>query len=454
MFTRAKLSPEQERQVQTARVAFMIATPFYSHLFYSIAKEVPTRDVPSAATDGRHIFINPEYFCSLKTQEQVFVFAHEMSHIVNGHCQRGAYYTREGNIRGLPYSSMFANVCEDFVINADLVETGVGAINPDWLFDPSIKGSELWEDIYERLYQKPPPGQGQGQGSGGSGGTNSGSNQQPQGGARSAPQGAPQGSGLPTAGSTGKAPRGARGDPTARGKGGTFDEILPPPVDPATGAVDLPDANEFKEAVARALGAAKAMGNCPGSVQRLAESILDPQVDWRDHIRLLMTGKIGSRGETWTRPNRRRLALNPLVIAPGRRGYGCELVVVGIDTSGSIGARELDTFLAEVGGILNDCKPRQITVIGCDMRVTQVDEVASLDEFEGLRAKGVMGGGGTDFRPVFDHVDEHNLKPECLVYLTDMYGSFPDAAPAYPVIWAATTDVDAPWGEVVRIKVE
>jgi hypothetical protein len=41
-----------------------------------------------------------------------------------------------------------------------------------------------------------------------------------------------------------------------------------------------------------------------------------------------------------------------------------------------------------------------------------------------------------------------------MIYCTDMCGRFPEEEPAYPVIWAATTDEPAPWGEVVRINAE
>jgi predicted metal-dependent peptidase len=166
---------------------------------------------------------------------------------------------------------------------------------------------------------------------------------------------------------------------------------------------------------------------------------------------MLVTGKIGARHETWARPNRRRLVLNPVVITPGKKGYGAELVVIGVDTSGSIGPSELNTFIAEVGGVLNDVKPRRIVVIGCDAQVTQVDEVATLDELQSLSRKGIKGGGGTDFRPVFDYVEKHDLRPETLIFLTDMMGSFPRDKPGYPVVWAATTDIAAPFGDVVRI---
>jgi predicted metal-dependent peptidase len=450
-FREVQPTSDQKTKLAEAHIAFIVASPFYSHLFYSIGKEVISLDLPTAATDGRHIVINPEYMASLKVSERVFVLAHEMQHLVSRHCQRMKHYLHEGAVRTKPAAMELMNIAADYVINADLVETSVGSINPDWLFDPQISGSELWEDVYERKVivqpppPPPPPGQGNKPGNGPSGRGKPGN---------SAPQ---PGMGQPnnsTYGSSGKAPNGAKGDPVARGQGGSFDQLLEPPVDPETGAVDLPDANEFKEAVARAAGFAKAAGKLPASIQRLVDEILDPQVDWRDHIRMLMTGKIGSRGETWARPNRRRLALNPIVVMPGRRGYGAELVVVGVDTSGSIAERELNAFFAEVGGILQDVKPRRIVVIGCDADVSQVDEVTSLDEFEGLRRKGIKGGGGTSFIPVFDYIEQENLKPETVVYLTDGLGSAPSEPPPYPVVWAVTEGGrELPWGDHVWIKV-
>jgi len=62
------------------------------------------------------------------------------------------------------------------------------------------------------------------------------------------------------------------------------------------------------------------------------------------------------------------------------------------------------------------------------------------------------GGGGTDFRPVFDHCAELFQQPRCLVYLTDLEGRFPDEAPAYPVLWVVYGgQTEAPFGEVVSI---
>jgi predicted metal-dependent peptidase len=72
-----------------------------------------------------------------------------------------------------------------------------------------------------------------------------------------------------------------------------------------------------------------------------------------------------------------------------------------------------------------------------------------------IRRKGAPGGGGTDFRPVFDRVNKDGLDPECVVYLTDGMGSFPAVAPPYPVIWGNIYKGSKyPWGDVVDIPMQ
>lgn len=36
-----------------------------------------------------------------------------------------------------------------------------------------------------------------------------------------------------------------------------------------------------------------------------------------------------------------------------------------------------------------------------------------------------MGGGGTDFGPCFEWLDEHGIRPQTVVFLTDLCGTFP-----------------------------
>jgi len=63
------------------------------------------------------------------------------------------------------------------------------------------------------------------------------------------------------------------------------------------------------------------------------------------------------------------------------------------------------------------------------------------------------GGGGTDFRPVFEHTAKLDPPPKCLVYLTDLDGHFPAEAPDYPVVWVTwDQDAKAPFGETIRAR--
>jgi predicted metal-dependent peptidase len=64
------------------------------------------------------------------------------------------------------------------------------------------------------------------------------------------------------------------------------------------------------------------------------------------------------------------------------------------------------------------------------------------------------GGGGTDFRPVFEWVEESQTEPACLIYLTDLCCHSYPAPPDYPVLWVTESRRTAPFGETVRICVE
>jgi predicted metal-dependent peptidase len=236
--------------------------------------------------------------------------------------------------------------------------------------------------------------------------------------------------------------------------------VLEPQIDPETGREDVPSDGEYKESIAKAAAAAKAMGKMPGHLQKMVDEILSPQISWREHLRLLVVGRIGNRRESWERPNRRRLALGrgdpaKTVVLPGRRGTGADNLAVILDSSGSIYSDKklLSMFFAELQGIVADTRPRKVWVIHCDAEVQRVDEVRSLLEVEDVRVRGTIGGGGTDFRPPFSELAERGIVPDTLVYLTDGFGAVDKDPPNYPVIWAVTKGgQEQPWGEHVWIE--
>jgi len=124
-------------------------------------------------------------------------------------------------------------------------------------------------------------------------------------------------------------------------------------------------------------------------------------------------------------------------------------VTFAIDTSGSIDHELLKQFKSEAQNCLDEMRPSSLTEICCDSKIHQIKEYHRGEQIE----PGAPGGGGTCFEPVFEHLNEgHNL-PKCVVYLTDLQGSFPKEEPPYPVIWCTYgSDAEAPFGITVKIK--
>lgn len=192
--------------------------------------------------------------------------------------------------------------------------------------------------------------------------------------------------------------------------------------------------------------AAKMQGKLPAALARLVDSIIDVRTPWHQILERFMES-FRRDDLSWSRPNRRHIADN--IYLPGTN-YIPEMgeVVIGMDTSGSIGAAELAHFGGHINRIMEQCRPTAIHVVYCDARVNRTDTFTCEDLPVKLEA---VGGGGTEFSPVFDWVAERGIEPDVLVYLTDGYGPFPES-PEYPVVWLMTSDVVAPFGESVKYE--
>jgi predicted metal-dependent peptidase len=216
-----------------------------------------------------------------------------------------------------------------------------------------------------------------------------------------------------------------------------------------------PSKAAIQRAVAGAAVAAKGMGKLPGGLQRLIDEILDPQVKWTELIRSAITTCVGNTENTWARPNRRRLASPPHVYWPGRAGIQTGQLALEIDTSGSIGERELQTFLSEVHGILSDVMPEKIHVMYVDSKLYN-DEVIEIDDPNDILELGKKagGGGGTDMTVVFDEIEKRQLAVEYAIILTDGCCNFGEDR-GIPTIWCITTPgVESPWGINVHVEIK
>jgi predicted metal-dependent peptidase len=194
----------------------------------------------------------------------------------------------------------------------------------------------------------------------------------------------------------------------------------------------------------------KSHGKTAGALKRMFQKLLEPEVDWRDHIATLINRIGGTGGWNWKQPDEWWTPHD--FFSPRRSGKGAGWIVVWGDTSGSRGDDEISSNMAELAGILEDVRPARLTVLWCDAAVSYVDELSDPAELKTIQARGAGGGGGTDQEPVFDWIANQVDQPDLYIGFTDGFVDFPDKAPRYPVIWASSTDKAYPWGQVVRVN--
>jgi len=420
-FTPCDLTSQQQRLWTETRAAFLWACPAFAHVLYTMMNPrgsehvlLFTKDIPTAATDGVQIVANPDHFFKHHLAERVFIIAHEVMHAIWDHCGQMHVFDQRGEIRyadgtKLPYNPKLMNIAADLVINDCLIQSAVGQYNPNWLHDPKlVTGNDSAIDAYRKVYEE--------------GGKGGGGGYQP--------------------------------------KGEQFDEHLKPGTteskSPDKAQAERSDI-EWKQAVAAGAAAAKAQGKLPAALEKFLGDILEPVVPWNEKIDAFFARRVDSGSLSWRNPDRRLIVRDDQIYAPGRSGHSAGCVVVAIDTSGSIAADPtiIDRFFAELTGILEDLRPRRLIALWCDAKVHRHDEIEDASDLYGLRAKPVPGWGGTSFIPVFDWVDEHGIEPDALVYLTDGDGSFPSAAPNYPVLWGdiSRNSSKYPFGDVVECPI-
>ncbi len=141
----------------------------------------------------------------------------------------------------------------------------------------------------------------------------------------------------------------------------------------------------------------------------------------------------------YLRPNRRF----PTRVGeiPGRRRRPPKpKLLVGIDTSGSMGGEALGRVAREIQRL---ARYATLTLAECDAAIHRIYSLAGpLGPF--------IGGGDTNFVPVFDEA-RATRRFEGLIYFTDGKGNLPKTAPAVPTLWAMTHgDPFYPkWGRVM-----
>ncbi len=397
-------TPAAER-IRKARTALLLDHPFFGSLLFRLKSE-ECRSIPTMATNGVVLRYNPAFVDTLNAATLAGVLAHEVMHpALQHHTRRAKRDPRRWN-----------EAC-DYAINPLLLDAGL-SLPDDVLVDPRFRGMSA-EQIYnlrEAEAQSDPGGESESaqdknddQGSKSNDSTGSGNDD---------------------------------GSPSVPESQGGIGQVIDAPEAGEDESGNEEQVREWEIAVNQAATLAQQAGKVPAGLKRTLEGAAEAQVDWRELLRRLWSDTIPANS-SWMRPNRRHIWSGLYLPGVVREGVG--EIAIAVDCSGSVNVRQLRLFEAEIRSILEGQRPERVHVLYFDAEVHKVDtytagEMLHLDP---------VGGGGTDFGPCFAWLNAHGIRPQTLVFLTDLYGTFPDSAPDYPVLWASAGSRQAPFGSVI-----
>jgi len=354
--------------------------------------------LPTACTNGKDEMYGRGFVESLNDSELRFLMLHECFHKMYRHLSTWEHLHKD--------NPQLANMAMDYVINVKLFDTDSNKNNwikmPECgLLDEQYRGMDVAQ-VYKKLKQDPPPSGGQGGGGQGEAGSGSGMDEHDWANAK---------------------------EMSAEDR-----QAL---------------AKEIDEAIRQGAIVAGKLGT---GGDRLLGELLETKQDWRTLLRDFVTSTTAGKDfSTYRRVNRRYVSMDLLM--PGSVSEAIGDIVVAIDTSGSIGDRELAHFMGEVTGICDQVKPARVHVMYWDTEVAR-HEVYLQDELDDLiKSTKPAGGGATDVECVSSYLRDKTLNVECVVVLTDAYLGGSWGTWSTPVLWAVLGNKKAcaPIGVTIHI---
>ena len=401
----ARTVEQAERLLSAGRLIARKKVPYFRALILKLVPRIAPGLGTVAVTDRGVFLYDPAAVVQWKPDEVAGALVHEVMHILDRHAPR----RKERDPKKW-------NCACDRAINPGVIECGLalpkGSLFPKDLVDPKTKktmADGLTADEYYRAAPEPPTG--------------------------------PDGVGSGRCGSAGGNP--VDGEP---------DEGDP---DNRTEAEMKRAARNSAEAMSEF--AKSGQGRVPGSWMRVAEGYLEPpRIPWREKLRHALRTCIayrpGASRHKYDAPSRRQAGIgfgvNRAVLP--RFTQPIPHVALLIDTSGSMGGKEVADCLRECNGVIKALGAK-VTIMVCDAQLHAHKQVSRIEEVIPL----LKGGGGTDFNPAFRELEAKRDKPEVFVVLTDGYAYVPEHEPAgIRTLWCligGSVHKPAKWGEAITI---
>ena len=366
------MSKEVLDKIVVARVGLLLRHPFFGNMATRLKIQSCDDWCPTAATDGRHLYYNTQFFNALSEKQIEFVIAHEILHCAFDHLTR-----REDR------QPTLHNIACDYLVNNILVREGIGEkvtqipIIQDFKYE-GWSSEQVYDDLYENCEK-----------------------------INLADLGELLDEHIDWEDDGSDSKQGAKGKGEGKGKGKS----------PKYTKEELRKIKEeIKEGMMQAAQAAGA-GNVPGEIDRMIKDLTEPKMNWREIIQQQIQSTI-KNDYTFSRPSRKGWHVG--AVLPGMNFEETIDIAIGFDMSGSIGNDQAKIFLSEVKGIMDQYKDFKIKCWCFDTKVYNEQDF-SQDSGEELTDYKLMGGGGTEFMCNWEYMKENDIQPKKFIMFTDGY---------------------------------
>ncbi len=423
------------QRVLKARSQAVYLQPFFGTLLLYLKLIVDTT-CKTFWTDGKSLGFNPAFAESLSFAEVIGVMVHEVLHNAMMH------HTRRGD-----RDPKLWNIACDYAINCLVIQAGLqlpaghlrdaryDGRSAEWIYDQLLKEQQQQQQQQQQSQQPGAPSQ---SGSGQSGqGDPSEIEPGEIGEVRDFPGDADE------AGDDASASAGDKqGDKPDAGKG----KGKPGKGKQPTASEISQEEQQWKVRAVQAAAIARKAGKLPADMDRRIKKLLEPVLSWEEILSRFLT-EVNKNDYTWMKPNPRYMQAGTYLPSLYNEELG-EIAIL-VDTSGSISNAMINRFATEVQFCLATYdSPYEIKVAYVDSKYQDHDVMRAGDIAEDVLNP--KGGGGTDFRPGFEWLEEEGDQPTAILYFTDgCCNSFPDE-PDSPVLWVVhgREDFEPPFGEV------
>ena len=426
---------------------------------------------------------NPLILMRYSLKEIVYIFCHEVDHVVFNHPAEMVRSNPEGD----PEKYRLFNLAADASVNDQLnqeIAAGKkflrmprGAVTSQTLKKTfglrSVKPGESYQYYYDLIKDKGEKLENSPAGSDGNGGAGDGDNgtgvapipgTTPQGGAtdRQTPgEGRDGASGAGASEATGAS---SAQDDDARAQAAvtagqaaghvTDHEWLASEGTDQMVDVDQMLAEATKELVneANQIMGSEARGMMPARFSSQVQRLNRPaELNWQSILKKYVGAVAAEKQKTRARLNRRQPRRYDL---SGSREGKMLRIVVAIDTSASMGDDAIRKIFNEIFAIISR-RRFELTVIECDASIQRVYELKSPNDLPDH----VNGRGGTAFTPVINYINENRrFRDALLIYFTDGFGESRIPKPlTYRNLWVILGDpeclsVKRPYGAVLSLR--